>query len=69
MFFNLIISLVILGSTPLHMAATNGRGEAVSILLCRGADPNIMTRSGDTSLHLAAQHGHTEVVCIVMILI
>ena len=51
------------------MAATNGRGEAVSILLCRGADPNIMTRSGDTSLHLAAQHGHTEVVCIVMILI
>lgn len=61
------MSFVILGSTPLHMAATNGRGEAVSILLCRGADPNIMTRSGDTSLHLASQNGHSEVVSVIMI--
>ena len=44
------------------MAATNGRGEAVSILLRRGADPNIVTRSGDSSLHMSSQNGHTEVV-------
>lgn len=50
--------------TPLHMAATNGRSEAVSILLRRGADPNIVTRSGDSSLHMSAQNGHSEVVSV-----
>lgn len=50
------------GSTPLHLAASNGRSEAVSILLRRGADPNIATRTGDTPLHVASQNGHTEVV-------
>ena len=50
------------GATPLHKAAANGRSEAVSILLSRGADPNIPARSGNTPLHLAACNGHTEVV-------
>ena len=50
------------GATPLHKAAANGRSEAVSILLSRGADPNIPARSGNTPLHLASSNGHTEVV-------
>ncbi len=54
--------MVILGYTPLHLAATNGRAEAVSVLLCRGADPDISAKSGDTPVHLASHNGHGDCV-------
>lgn len=58
----LIITSHCIGYTPLHLAATNGRAEAVSVLLCRGADPDIASRSGDTPIHLASHNGHNECV-------
>ena len=51
-----------IGSTPLHLAAGNGRSESTSVLLCRGADPNIANRTGDTPCHLGAHNGHADVV-------
>ena len=54
----------LLGATPLHLAALNGRLEATRILLHRGADPNIAARSGDTPLHLGSLNGHADVVSL-----
>lgn len=42
------------GATPLHVAAAQGYGDAVTLLLGSGADPNAADRRGLTPLHLAA---------------
>lgn len=49
------------GCTPLHVAAFNGRTDAIPILLVKGADPNQRSNAQLTPMHLAAQNneGHT----------
>jgi ankyrin repeat protein len=49
------------GYTPLLCAARNGEGEAVRLLLERGADVNAQAEGdGATALHLAVCGGHDE---------
>ena len=50
------------GSTPLHVAASNGHAEVVALLLEKGADPNAQNRLEVTPLHMAAKNGHLPVV-------
>jgi ankyrin repeat protein len=51
-----------LGSTPLHIAATNSSPEAAKSLIAKGADINARDNNGSTPLHLAAFTGKKEVV-------
>jgi ankyrin repeat protein len=52
-----------LGSyTPLHLAAREGRGEAVAVLLEAGSDPAALTGTGVSPLHLAAAAGQVDAV-------
>ena len=48
------------GSTPVHLAASWGRTEALAALLKQGADPTIPNKSGVTPLAAAVANGHTE---------
>jgi ankyrin repeat protein len=48
--------------TPLHLAARQGRTEAVLRLLEAGASARAVTKSGTTALHLAAQGGDAAMV-------
>lgn len=51
------------GWTPLHCAASAGRGAAVDALLAAGAPVDARTRGGGrTPLHYAASKGHADVV-------
>ena len=43
--------------TPLMLAAQQGRGNAVPVLLERGADTELMDKDGFTAMHVAAFHG------------
>lgn len=47
---------------PLHVAAANGHGALVTLLLGHGANPDQSTSSGWTPLQQAAYHGHISVV-------
>jgi ankyrin repeat protein len=47
------------GQSPLLLAASNGHGSAVELLLCQdNVDPNSVDGSGATSLILAMRSGH-----------
>lgn len=51
------------GMTALHMAALEGHGDVVGVLLTAGAEVGATTRIGAyTPLHLASQAGHGAVV-------
>ncbi|MCY4645598.1 MAG: ankyrin repeat domain-containing protein [Gammaproteobacteria bacterium] len=51
------------GMTALHMAALEGHGDVVDVLLAAGAEVGATTRIGAyTPLHLASQAGHGAVV-------
>lgn len=50
----------VLGLTPLHLAAANGKLAAAMALLHAGADPNTTDDDGGTPLHWAAASGHSR---------
>ena len=47
------------GEAPLHMAVRNERGPLITLLLQRGANPDIADGDGDTPLHDAARRTDT----------
>ena len=49
-------------STPLHIAAENGRLEVVHVLLQHGANVGAKDGSGRTALQIASDTGHDEIV-------
>jgi len=48
--------------SPLHMAAKEGHGAVVDLLLAEGADVNARSKYGDTPLHFALGSGSVEVI-------
>lgn len=48
--------------TPLHMAISGGHEQIVSLLLEKGANPNMTTAWENTVLHLAATQGSLELM-------
>ena len=48
------------GYTPLHIAAINGHGVFVDVLLQANADPAAVDQYGSTPAQRAKQRGHTE---------
>ncbi len=50
------------GFTPLHIAASVGNADIVSVLAEKGASLEQLAAHGLTALTAAAQHGHTAVV-------
>lgn len=51
-----------LGSSPLHIAATNSDPEVAKLLVEKGANINARDNNGNTPLHLAAYTGKKELV-------
>jgi ankyrin repeat protein len=54
------------GFTLLALAAKQGHVAVASLLLAKGADPNMPTEDGFTPLHWAADNGHLELVNILL---
>lgn len=54
------------GRTPLHIAASRGYTEIVSLLLAHGADPNLRDHMGNTPLHLAAAANKMSMVMLLL---
>ena len=52
------------GTTPLHMAAEDGRTQMLQLLIAHGADPNARDSDGQTPLDLATSHEHPEAVAL-----
>ncbi|UYV82594.1 hypothetical protein LAZ67_22000062 [Cordylochernes scorpioides] len=50
------------GLRPLHYAVFQRYAEAASLLLVRGADPNLMDDVGYTALHLCAERGYIDLI-------
>ena len=50
------------GTTPLHIAAQNGRVDVVDVLLQNRADTNAKQIDGATPLCTAVRSGHFDVV-------
>lgn len=54
------------GWTPLIMAASCGKIDAVKFLVSIGADRKAKTNSGTTAISIATQNGHTQVIDYLM---
>lgn len=54
------------GNTPLHIAASHGRADLVTLLLDGGADPNSKAALGETPLHVAVAEDCLEVVKLLL---
>ncbi|XP_023243297.1 KN motif and ankyrin repeat domain-containing protein 1-like [Centruroides sculpturatus] len=54
------------GQTALMLAASQGRVEAVKLLLECGAEINMQDKDGSTALMCAAEHGHGDVVHLLL---
>jgi hypothetical protein len=52
--------------SALHMAAENGHGQTVRLLLEHGLDASLQDQSGRTPLHLGAENGHESVVRVLI---
>ena len=50
------------GTTPLMVAAVNGRLNAFNFLLERGSDPTLKNNNGMTVLHRAAEGRNDEII-------
>ena len=50
------------GSTPLHIAVSNGQKDIIELLIANGADVNARDKADHTPLSLATNRGHTEIV-------
>ncbi|CAN9504934.1 unnamed protein product [Ophioblennius macclurei] len=48
------------GRSALHVAATRGQAECLSVILAHGADPSVTDITGFNPLHLAAKNNHLE---------
>nr|XP_057915502.1 ankycorbin isoform X2 [Doryrhamphus excisus] len=48
------------GKSALHLAASRGQTDCLSVLLAHGADPTVADASGLIPLHLAAKNNHVE---------
>lgn len=59
---NLVNARTELGSTPLHMAATNPDPEVAKLLVARGANVNAKDNNSATPLHFAAYTGKKDLV-------
>jgi len=55
-----------LGSTPLHLAATNSDVTAVKALLAAGANVNAKDEDGNTPLHMAAYTNRVEAAKVLL---
>lgn len=55
-----------LGSTPLHLAATNSDVTAAKALLAAGADVNARDMDNNTPLHMAAYTNQVEVAKVLL---
>ena len=51
-----------IGVTPLMAAAITGQSDAATLLLTKGAKPDIQNKEGSTALHMAAFFGYLEIV-------
>lgn len=54
------------GEPAIWAAALFNRSNLAARLLAAGADPNVISASGNTALHVAAMRGHREVINVLM---
>ncbi|CAB3237890.1 unnamed protein product [Arctia plantaginis] len=55
-----------LGTSPLHLAASNGHAETCAVLLRAGVSRDARTKVERTPLHLAAYGGHAAVTALLL---
>lgn len=55
-----------LGTSPLHVAATNNHNETCDALINAGISKNARTKVDRTPLHFAAYEGHESIVRLLL---